>query len=256
MKLAKWSSVPDHFRISLPSAIVGHRAGGRVAGHEQAAAFAMDVDADVAAEELVHVLRAGLVGQAADFEDQRRRRIVVEHDLGVRRLAVVHVAQPPADAPHARRQFVDAQEPAGQVHLVNALVADVAVAGGPDPMPIVVQTLAASAVPWAPDRTTGRSRSPAEWAGARTPCRCCRGACSRCRGPTWILPRLPARTHSTACATPSRDERLCVPVCTMRLYRRAAFTACRPSQTLCETGFSTYTSLPAWQPQTTTSECQ
>ena len=34
-------------------------------------------------------------------------------------------------------------------------------------------------------------------------------------------------------------DRLWVPVCTMRLYFRAASTDLRPSKTLCETGFST-----------------
>ena len=53
------------------------------------------------------------------------------------------------------------------------------------------------------------------------------------------MPRLPARTHATASAMPSMDERLCVPVCTILLYLRANSTMRRPSLTLCETGFST-----------------
>ena len=40
------------------------------------------------------------------------------------------------------------------------------------------------------------------------------------------------------------------------LYFFAAFTSCRPSQMLCETGFSTYTSLPACIAQIAASECQ
>ena len=51
-------------------------------------------------------------------------------------------------------------------------------------------------------------------------------------------------------------DRCCDPHCTIRLYFRAASTAWRPTQISCEIGFSTYTSLPAWQPQTTMSECQ
>ena len=40
-----------------------------------------------------------------------------------------------------------------------------------------------------------------------------------------------------------------MPCCTMRLYFCAAATICRASNMLCEHGFSTYTSLPAWQAQ-------
>ena len=55
---------------------------------------------------------------------------------------------------------------------------------------------------------------------------------------------------------PSRLERDCVPVWTILLYLRAAFTIWRPSHTLCETGFSTYTSLPACMAQMLASACQ
>jgi hypothetical protein len=34
-------------------------------------------------------------------------------------------------------------------------------------------------------------------------------------------------------------ERLCVPTCTMRLFRLAASITSRPSRTLCDIGFST-----------------
>ena len=47
-----------------------------------------------------------------------------------------------------------------------------------------------------------------------------------------------------------------VPAWTTRLYFLAASTALRPSETLWLTGFSTYTSLPAWQAQIAASECQ
>ena len=42
----------------------------------------------------------------------------------------------------------------------------------------------------------------------------------------------------------------------MRSYLRAASTHWRPSNTLWLHGFSTYTSLPAWQAQIVISECQ
>src|SRR5438552_3365782 len=51
-------------------------------------------------------------------------------------------------------------------------------------------------------------------------------------------------------------ERLCVPCCTIRWYFSAARTSWRPSHRLCEHGFSTYTSLPAWQAQIAISACQ
>src|SRR5205823_13041282 len=50
--------------------------------------------------------------------------------------------------------------------------------------------------------------------------------------------------------------RLCVPCCTTRPYFLAASTHLRPSKTLWLIGFSTYTSLPAWQAQMVMNECQ
>ena len=47
-----------------------------------------------------------------------------------------------------------------------------------------------------------------------------------------------------------------VPVWTIRSYLRAASTMRRPSDTLWLTGFSTYTSLPAWHAQIVASACQ
>ena len=51
-------------------------------------------------------------------------------------------------------------------------------------------------------------------------------------------------------------ERLLEPTCTMRLYLRAALTICSPSNALWLAGFSTYTSLLAWQAQMVVSACQ
>ena len=67
----------------------------------------------------------------------------MHHDHGVGGFAIIDIAESAADGQNARRQGVLAQEPAGQVHLVRALVADVAVAGVPDPVPVVVQVLPA-----------------------------------------------------------------------------------------------------------------
>ena len=51
-------------------------------------------------------------------------------------------------------------------------------------------------------------------------------------------------------------ERFCMPIWTMRWYFRAASTILRPSQMSCVAGFSTYTSLPAWQAQIVCRACQ
>ena len=151
--------------------------------------------------------------------------VVVDDDLGVGVVAVVDVAEAAADAEDARGELHLAEEPAGDVHLVDALVAEVAVAGVPDPVPVVVEAACACSGQLgrraAPEVVVDR---PAGRAAARRPCRCCRGACSRGRGRAWILPRLPARTQSTAAAMPVRLERLCVPAWTIRLYLRAAST--------------------------------
>src|SRR5512139_276845 len=51
-------------------------------------------------------------------------------------------------------------------------------------------------------------------------------------------------------------ERFWNPHWTTRLYFLAALTICWPSQQLWVGGFSTYTSLPAWQAQTADGACQ
>src|SRR5205807_5764833 len=72
---------------------------------------------------------------------------------------------------------------------------------------------------------------------------------------TSSLPYLPDWTAATSAARPAL-LRCWVPCWTIRLYFRAASTHRRPSATRWLIGFSTYTSLPAWQAQTATSECQ
>ena len=58
-----------------------------------------------------------------------------------------------------------------------------------------------------------------------------------------------------ACRTAGR-LRFMVPTCTILLYLRAASTIFRPSHTVWEAGFSTYTCLPAWRAQMVASACQ
>jgi len=57
--------------------------------------------------------------------------VIVENDLRVGRLAIVIVTDASAEADDARRQLGLTEDPTGDVHLVDALVAEVAVAGIP-----------------------------------------------------------------------------------------------------------------------------
>jgi len=60
----------------------------------------------------------------------------------------------------------------------------------------------------------------------------------------YTSPMIPSRSFRIA-SRMAGQLRPWVPCWHIRPYRRAAATSCRPSQTLCEQGFSTYTSLPA-----------
>src|SRR5205823_10932571 len=65
--------------------------------------------------------------------------VVEDRDVRVGRLAVVLVAEATAEPDNALRHLAPAETPAGDVHLVDALVAQVAVAGVPLPVPVVVE---------------------------------------------------------------------------------------------------------------------
>src|SRR5437879_3385176 len=78
-------------------------------------------------------------GQATDFEYQFGVTVGHHRDLRVGGFAVVDVPEAAADTEDGPGQAVLAQPPAGHVHLVDALVAQVAIAVVPDPMPVVVQ---------------------------------------------------------------------------------------------------------------------
>src|ERR1019366_8402783 len=87
----------------------------------------------------VHVAGvARLRRQAAHFKNQRRSFVIVDDDLRVGRLAVILVTDASADAERVTRQSGLTEKPARDIHLVNALVADVAVAVSPEPMPFVM----------------------------------------------------------------------------------------------------------------------
>src|SRR6185369_1526997 len=77
-----------------------------------------------------------LLRQTAHLEDQRCGGVVVDDDLCVRRVAVVDVAETSADAERVARQSRLTEEPPSDVHLVDALIAHVAVAVQIDPVPV------------------------------------------------------------------------------------------------------------------------
>ncbi len=80
----------------------------------------------------------GVGPEAANLEDQLGGAVIEDGDLRVGGLALVGVAEPAAQAEDRLRQSGVGDHPAGLVHLVDALVADVAVAEVPEPVPVVV----------------------------------------------------------------------------------------------------------------------
>src|SRR5438128_1993685 len=92
------------------------------------AIFALDVDAD--ADEIlegIHDRAALFAGQATDFEDKRRGLVVVDGNFSIRSCRVIVVAKATAEGEDALGERFLAEHPAALVHLVHALVADVAV---------------------------------------------------------------------------------------------------------------------------------
>jgi hypothetical protein len=79
-------------------------------------------------------------GQAELVHDERYGLVRVEGDLAVGALTVIHIAPAVAEAHDALGQRVGvAERPAGHVVLMRPLVADVAAAVGPLPVPVVVE---------------------------------------------------------------------------------------------------------------------
>src|SRR6266436_7056000 len=81
-------------------------------------------------------VRIGL--QSTDFEDQLAIAVIEDANLGVGRLAVVDVTESPADANDTLGQLIFFKPPTSNVHFVDALIAQVAVAVVPKPMPVIV----------------------------------------------------------------------------------------------------------------------
>ena len=84
----------------------------------------------------------GLIDQAAHLEDQQRVAVLEDGHLRVGRLALVLVGEAAAQAPDLGGQRRALDRPAGHVDLVDALVADVAVAEVPEPVPVVMDQVA------------------------------------------------------------------------------------------------------------------
>src|SRR5262249_27766371 len=109
--------------------VVGHAT--LVVRADHVALLAVEDVADRAAAQAVRL-------QAAHLEDELAVAVVEDADLRVGRLAVIDIPEPAADADDGARELALLQAPPGLVHLVDALVAEVAVAVVPDPVPVVV----------------------------------------------------------------------------------------------------------------------
>ena len=118
------------------------RPGVRV-GDPHRAALAVHEVADRHALVLVHLPLVGLcrlvTRKTAHLEDQRRAPALEDRDLRVGRVAVIDVAKATADRPDGVWHAVGAERPTGDVHLVDALIAEIAVARVQVPVPVVVQ---------------------------------------------------------------------------------------------------------------------
>ena len=120
--------------------IVGQN--GRVAGDEEVTVLVLNNDTNLRPSVRVHVFCVLGGRQSTDLEVQGRLFVSVGDGLCVRRFAVIHIAESAPDADHGTWQKFFADEPARDVDLVNALVAQVPVPVVPDPVPVVVELFA------------------------------------------------------------------------------------------------------------------
>ena len=124
----------------LLAVVVEGHAGGIVRGHRVSVRAPPDVGhAEGAGGQAERDRRLDL--QAANVGDQQGVVPLEDRQLAVGHVAVVHVAEPAAEAHDPPRQLVLAQAPAGLVELVRVLVAEVAVPGDVVPVPVVVEFL-------------------------------------------------------------------------------------------------------------------
>src|SRR5208337_988021 len=100
---------------------------GLIVGQHDVTFATVENDADARAAERVGP-------ESADLENDGLVAKLTQCDLGVGHVAGIGIAEAPAVANHAVGQPIDAEAPAGDIHLVWSLVAHVAVA--PFPLPV------------------------------------------------------------------------------------------------------------------------
>ena len=108
----------------------------------QVAAFALDQNAAGPVAVGANGTRLLRNVDVADLADYRGGAVIQERDQCVGGLAVVVEGEAAADADRPRGRLVLSQRPAADVDDVDAVVAHLAIAGGPEPVPVVVQLLA------------------------------------------------------------------------------------------------------------------
>ena len=131
-------------RLDL-AAILVEGLGTFVRRNDHIAILAVDNHPDLSTPKLGHALvPAGILvllglGQSPNLEDQGRLLVLMIDELGIGRVAIVLIAGTSAHAEHLRAQRGGAQGPAGDVHLVDTLIAQIAVTGDELPVPIVME---------------------------------------------------------------------------------------------------------------------
>ena len=114
----------------------------RVARDEDVSVLVLEDDPDFGASVVVHVLCVLRGRQSADLKVKGGFFVAVGDGLGVRGFTIVGVTEASADADDGGGELLLTKEPAGDVRLVYALVAEVAVPVVPDPVPVVVELFA------------------------------------------------------------------------------------------------------------------
>src|SRR5207302_626924 len=74
--------------------------------------------------------------------DERGWLVIEQRDVRVGSLAAVVERKPSPNAYGARRRLILSQSPSAKVNDMNSIIADLAVAGRPEPVPFVVQLFA------------------------------------------------------------------------------------------------------------------
>src|SRR5207247_857983 len=124
----------------LLALLVKDCAAGSIAG--EVSAFAVNDQAVVLVSELAHRVLVFGDAHVAYLADERCGLVVQERDVCVSGFAAVVEREAPPNAHGARRRLVLSQSPSAKVNDVDSIVAHLAVAGGPEPMPFVVQLFA------------------------------------------------------------------------------------------------------------------